>query len=101
MIQRTRRSPLTRAGNLVCGDLNMIKKLFVTAALLLLPCIGHNAGPSTELIVKVGPAVACDNGDALGTPATAAAAGFSHCVLNADFTKVGGFFGNIANFIDG
>jgi hypothetical protein len=79
----------------------MIKKLFVTAALLLFPCIGHAAGPSTDLNVKLGPAAACDNGDALGTPAMAAAAGFSHCVLNADFTKVGGFFGNIANFIDG
>jgi hypothetical protein len=79
----------------------MIRKLLIAAALLLFPCIGHTADPSADLSVKKGFAVACDNGDALGTPAMAAAAGFSHCVLNADFTKIGGFFGNIANFIDG
>jgi len=75
----------------------MIRTLFVAAALLLFPCIGHTADPS----VKVGPAVVCDNGNALRAPAMAVAAGFSHCVLNADFTKAGAFFGNIANFIDG
>jgi hypothetical protein len=79
----------------------MIRKLFVAAAVLLFPCIGRSAEPSADLSLKVGPAVACDNGDALGAPAIAVAAGFSHCVLNADFTKIGGFFGNIANFIDG
>jgi hypothetical protein len=80
----------------------MIRKLLIAAALLLFPCIGHTADPSGgDLSVKVGPAAACDNGDALRTPAMAAAAGFSHCVLNADFTKVGGLFGNVANFIDG
>src|ERR1700756_5569277 len=79
----------------------MIKKLLIAAALLLFPYIGHTADLSADLSVKGGPPTACDNGDALGTPAMAAAAGFSHCALNADFTKVGGFFGNIANIIDG
>jgi hypothetical protein len=79
----------------------MIKKLFVTAALLLFPCIAHTAGPSADLSVKGGSVAACDNGDDRRAPAMAAAAGFSHCVLNADFTKVGAFFGNVANFIDG
>jgi hypothetical protein len=79
----------------------MIRKLFVAAALLLFPHIGQTADPSANLSAKVGPAAACDNGNALRVPAMAAAAGFSHCVLNADFTKFGGLFGNIANFIDG
>ena len=52
-------------------------------------------------IAAANAAVPCDQGDALAAPATATTAGFSHCVLNADFTKVGGFFGNTANFIDG
>src|SRR5262249_54462026 len=92
---------LCSASSQLSSDLGMIRQLFVAAALLLCPCIGHTADPSTDLGVKVSPATACDNGDGLGTPAMAAAAGFSHCVLNAEFTKVGGFFGNIANFIDG
>ena len=72
------------------------------AAMLLFTWTGHAAAPNANLSATPGSsAVACDNGDALGKPAIAAAAGFSHCVLNADFTKVGGFFGSIANFIDG
>src|SRR5690242_2716169 len=85
-----------------CEDLSMIgRSLFVAVALLLYPCLGDAADPSADLSMKVGPATACDNGDTIPVPAMAAAAGFSHCVLNADFTKLDGFFSKISNFIDG
>jgi hypothetical protein len=44
----------------------------------------------------------CDQGSATTQPMpVVAAAGFTHCVLNADFTQTGGFFSNVSNFVDG
>jgi hypothetical protein len=46
--------------------------------------------------------IACDIGPPYqgSVPAPAAAAGFTHCVANYDFTVVGGAFSNVNNFID-
>jgi hypothetical protein len=76
--------------------------LFVAA--LLLPDLASSvasAEPTATLTVEIAPVTTCDNGDPLPVPAMAAAAGFSHCALHADFTKVGGAFSDIAKFIDG
>src|SRR5215467_4311001 len=75
-------------------DLGMIRKsLFVAFALLLLyPCLRNAADPGAVSSMKGGPARACDNGDTIPVPAMAATAGFPQCVLNADFTKLDGFF---------
>jgi hypothetical protein len=77
------------------------KSLFVALALLLYPCLRNAADPGAASSMKVGPARACDNGDTIPVPAMAATAGFSQCVLNADFTKLDGFFSRTSNFIDG
>ena len=67
----------------------MIKQLFFTAALLA-PGLAHAGNPSTNLPGQIVPAsdTACDQGpDYVGSvPGPAAAAGFTHCALNADFT---------------
>jgi hypothetical protein len=77
----------------------MIKALTPILAVIfvLLPCVAHAAGPSGKLSGKV----ACDQGPALAVPISVVqTAGFTHCVLNADFTQVGGFFSKTSNFID-
>jgi hypothetical protein len=78
----------------------MIKKLTLTAALLM-PGLAYGANPSADLSVQVVSAVpppgniACDYGPnttlptgTVGTDLTTA--GFTHCVLNADFTDNSG-----------
>jgi hypothetical protein len=77
-------------------------QLAMAAAALLLPFTSHAAdnlsGPVT---VQSVPPATCDNGDPLSVPSMAGAGGFTHCVLNADFTKVDGAFNDTAKFIDG
>jgi hypothetical protein len=77
------------------------KSLFAAAALLLFPCLSNAADLSNDSSLQVDPNTTCDNGDAIPVPDMAAVAGFSHCVLNADFTVANGFFANTSNFIDG
>jgi hypothetical protein len=54
----------------------MIKRVFITAALLV-PSLAYSANPSANLTVQVDPAV----------PAEAAAAGFTTLAANYDFTQ--------------
>lgn len=76
--------------------------LVVVVTALLSPCAANAAAAvSANLKISIVSPISCDTGDPLAVPSMAAAAGFSHCVLNADFTKVGGAFSDIAKFIDG
>jgi hypothetical protein len=70
----------------------MIKKLFFVAALLM-PSLACGGDPTANLPVQIVPAgpdpgIVCDTGPNYSgsVPAPAAAAGFTHCALNADFT---------------
>jgi len=88
----------------------MIRKLFLAAALLV-PILAYGQNPSADLSVQVGPPVSdpvCDQGPNYSgpVPAPAAAAGFTHCALNADFTtnttdSAGRNFSNASTFIYG
>ena len=81
----------------------MTKWIFLASALLLLfLCSLYGANLSVQVARADNGGGACDNGPNAGAvPAPAAAAGFTRCALNADFTQVGGFFGNVATFMDG
>jgi len=78
----------------------MMKNLLFTAALLV-PGLAYGQNPSADLSVQVAPpsaGVACDYGPnttlPTGTAGTdLAASGFTHCVLNADFTDNSGATG--------
>jgi hypothetical protein len=69
----------------------MIKTLSLAAALLV-PGLAYAGNPSANLPVQIVPAsgggIACDQGPNYNrsVPAPAAAAGFTRCALNADFT---------------
>jgi hypothetical protein len=89
----------------------MIKHLFFILALLV-PVLAHGANPSAffsdQIVLATQPppappspgSIPCDVGpNAVSIPAAAQAAGFTHCALNADFTQVGGYFGNLSNFV--
>jgi len=87
----------------------MIRALIGAAAFILAAAgvtrIGaqsQGAGVSGGLAVRGDAANdVCDQGPNNAVPKMAAAAGFTHCALNADFTQVGGFFGKVSNFLDG
>ena len=70
----------------------MIKQLLFAAALLA-PCIAHAANPSAPFSTQVVPAasdsIACDSGPKYtgAVSAPAQKAGFTRCLLNADFTN--------------
>jgi hypothetical protein len=77
----------------------MMKKLLFMAALLV-PGLAHGQNPSADLSVQVvSPnGIACDYGPNTTLPTGTAgtdmsAAGFTHCVLNADFTDNSGTAG--------
>jgi len=73
--------------------------LSIVAALLL---VGVSATAQAQTVPGTwGTRSACDKGDPADMPSIAAEAGFSHCVLNADFTKVGGQFDHVDKFLDG
>lgn len=75
----------------------MIKRLFFMAALLA-PGLTYGANPSVNLSLQIVPAATIPAPGSI--PAPAAAAGFTTQALNADFTVVGGFYSNTANFVD-
>ena len=82
----------------------MLGYLLLPAVLLAVVSLVEAQQLSTNLSLQVAPAkdIACDQGPNSPTlPQMAAAAGFTHCALNADFTKVGGAFSDPAKFIDG
>src|SRR5215813_1702951 len=82
----------------VIGMIKALTPILAAVTYLLLPCVTHAADPSANLSRKV----ACDRGPALALPISVVqAAGFTRCVLNADFTQVGGFFSKTSYFIDG
>jgi hypothetical protein len=69
----------------------MIRELLLTAALLL-PGLAYGQNPSASFSDQVVPAgsdpIACDFGpNAPSLPAPANEAGFTHCLMNADFTS--------------
>lgn len=79
----------------------MIKSIAVIAVAFLFPECASTVSLTTAVNAQAGPPATCDRGDALSVPSMAAAGGFTHCVLNADFTKVDGAFNDPAKFIDG
>jgi hypothetical protein len=70
-----------------------MKKTLFFAAVLLVPSLAHSANPSADLSVQVVPpssnGIACDVGpNYTGTiPDGAAKAGYTHCLMNLDFTN--------------
>ena len=86
----------------------MIKQLILAAALVV-PGLAYAGDPSADLSVQIVPAapspapplgggIACDQGpNAALIPAPAQAAGFTKCLLNADFTSAA--YANPANWL--
>jgi hypothetical protein len=85
--QPTIKTTSQSSGLIIYGIRNMIRKLFLAAALLV-PGLAYGANPSADLSVKVVPAgKAGICGVIMGQAATdAAAAGFNTCALYNDFT---------------
>ena len=82
----------------------MIKQLILAAALVV-PGLAYAGNPSADLSTQIVPAapppgagIACDQGpNAAAVPAPAQAAGFTKCLLNADFTSAA--YANPANWL--
>ncbi len=80
----------------------MIKQLILAAALVV-PGLASAGDPSADLSIQVVPAsppgsIACDQGpNAAAIPAPAQKAGYTHCLLNADFTSAA--YANPANWL--
>ena len=87
----------------------MIKQLILAAALVV-PGLAYAGDPSANLSIQIVPAapspappplgggIACDQGpNAAAIPAPAQAAGFTRCLLNADFTSAA--YANPANWL--
>jgi hypothetical protein len=62
--------------------------------------VGESRALTVSAPLDVQAPATCEYGPNIPPPAPAAATGFNHCALNADFSQPGGYFSNPANFMD-